>query len=142
MSERPVQQGAGRGASPAPAGTACAGCSVQLAPGQGRPQADGRVFCESCHHRRHRLRTCAACGAAVPRQECHRNRYGEYICRACQAAGVKRTLRGPLRKNAKRVALRVLNALIFTALGLLAVRFVLSALRQWDTPVAPAHSDR
>ncbi|MFN8012098.1 MAG: hypothetical protein U0P81_11930 [Holophagaceae bacterium] len=120
----------------------CAGCSIVLPAGQGRVQPDGRILCESCHHRRHRQRVCAACGAAVPRKDCHRNRNGEYICRACQAAGVKRTLRGTVRRKARPLALRILNALIFAVLGLLAVRFVMSALRQWDTPMAPAHQDR
>lgn len=135
MSQEPLQSGTGHGAPPASPGTACSGCAVPLAPGRGRLQQDGRIFCEGCHHRRHRLRTCAACGATVPRQDCHRNRYGEYLCRACQKAGVKRTLRGTLQKNARRAALRILNAILFTALGLLVVRFVLSALRHWDTAV-------
>jgi hypothetical protein len=37
-------------------------------------------------------------------------------------------------------ALRILNAVIFAALGFLALRFVMSAVKQWDTPTAPAHS--
>ncbi len=140
MTQHAAQSVAGGHAPALGPATHCAGCGTPLPGGQGRLQTDGRTFCEPCHHRRHRLRACAACGAMVSRQDCHRNRYGEYICRTCQSAGVKHTLRGTLNKRGKAWALRLLNAVIFAALGFLALRFIVNAVKQWDTPTAPSHT--
>ena len=133
----PMSEGMATGAAEAPGfrekagtGTQCAECNVALTGTVTHRTEDGRPLCPACHHTIYRRRPCVACGTLVTRKDCHRNRYGEYICRSCQAAGIKHSVKGPLRKQAKKVWPKLINALFYVVLGLLAIKLVLSVIER------------
>ena len=45
-------------------------------------------------------------------------------------------MKGPLRDTAKKVWPKLMNALFYVVLGLLAIKLVLSVIERWDTPMS------